>query len=175
MCLRVLCIWISLKIQKIIQVSWCCLTKETLFQLLVHILVRSDLIELTEVEWTFWTMFKLLQQNSRMCAQFCPILCDPMDCRPPDSIHGIPRARILGWVAASFSRGSCQPRDRTQVSWVSCISRWILYFEPLGKPKLTRVIPVLSYLWCFWRIFSGWNITEENHAIFWLTLGKPVF
>ena len=36
--------------------------------------------------------------------QSCPTLCDPMDSRPPgSSVHGIPQARILGWVAISFS------------------------------------------------------------------------
>ena len=34
-------------------------------------------------------------------------LCDPMDCSPPgSSIHGIFQARILEWVAISFSRRS---------------------------------------------------------------------
>ena len=47
-------------------------------------------------------------------------LCYPMDCSLPDSsVHGILQARILEWVAISFSRGSSQPRDRTQVSWIS--------------------------------------------------------
>ena len=47
---------------------------------------------------------------------WCLTLCDPMDCSPPgSSIHGIFQARILEWVAISFSRGSSQPRDRTQV------------------------------------------------------------
>ena len=42
--------------------------------------------------------------------QSCPILCDPMDCSPPgSSIHGISQARILEWVAISFSRGSSSP------------------------------------------------------------------
>ena len=32
--------------------------------------------------------------------------CDPMDCSPPGfSVHGISQARILEWVAISFSRG----------------------------------------------------------------------
>ena len=35
---------------------------------------------------------------------------------PGSSVHGISWAKILEWVAISFSRGSCQPRDRTQVS-----------------------------------------------------------
>ena len=33
-----------------------------------------------------------------------------------DSVHGILQARIVEWVAISFSRGSSRPRDRTQVS-----------------------------------------------------------
>ena len=40
-------------------------------------------------------------------AQLCPTLCSPMDCRPPgSSIHGLFQARVLEWVAVSFSRGS---------------------------------------------------------------------
>ena len=38
-------------------------------------------------------------------------LCDPMDCSPPgSSVHGIPQAKILEWVAISFSRKSSWPR-----------------------------------------------------------------
>ena len=38
-------------------------------------------------------------------AQLCPTLCDPVDCSPPgSSIHGILQARILEWVAISFSK-----------------------------------------------------------------------
>ena len=40
---------------------------------------------------------------------------------------GILQARILAWVAVPFSRGSSRPRDRTGVSSVSCIGRWVLY------------------------------------------------
>ena len=35
------------------------------------------------------------------------------------AVHGILQARILEWVAFPFSRGSSQPRDRTQVSHVA--------------------------------------------------------
>ena len=50
-------------------------------------------------------------------AQSCPTLCDPMDCSlSGSSIHGIFQARVLEWVAISFSRESSRPRDRTQVS-----------------------------------------------------------
>ena len=48
-----------------------------------------------------------------------------MDYSPPgSSVHRISHARILEWIAISFSRGSSQPRDRT---WVSYIGRQILY------------------------------------------------
>ena len=47
----------------------------------------------------------------------CLILATPMDCSPSgSSVREIFQARILEWVAISFSRGSSQPRDRTQVS-----------------------------------------------------------
>ena len=45
-------------------------------------------------------------------AQSCLTLCDPMDC----IVHGILQAGIMEWVALSFSRGSSQPRDWTQIS-----------------------------------------------------------
>ena len=49
--------------------------------------------------------------------QLCPIICNPMDYNlPGPSVHGILQARILEWVAIAFSRGSSQPRNRTQVS-----------------------------------------------------------
>ena len=52
-------------------------------------------------------------------AQSCPTLCDPMDCSLPGfSVHGIFQARILEWVAISFSRRSSQPRDWTRVSLI---------------------------------------------------------
>ena len=42
-----------------------------------------------------------------MCTQSCLTLCDPMDCSLLGfSVHGIFQARVLEWVAISFSRGS---------------------------------------------------------------------
>ena len=56
-----------------------------------------------------------------MCvAQSCPALCHPMDCSLPGSpVHEILQARVLEWVAISFSTGSFQPRDQTQVSCIA--------------------------------------------------------
>ena len=50
-----------------------------------------------------------------------------MDCSlPGSSVHGISQARILEWVAISFSRGFSQPRDQTWVSEIAgrCFTVW---------------------------------------------------
>ena len=61
-----------------------------------------------------------LRESESEVAQSCPTLCDPVDCSLLDSsVHGILQARILEWVAISFSRGSSQPRDRTRVSCIA--------------------------------------------------------
>ena len=98
-----------------------------------HSIFSTDLLH-------FWLVCPFLEQLKQMCnmclrghkqvtlvsaesesevAQSCPTLCDPMDCSAPGSIHGIFQARILEWVAISFSRGSSLPRDRTQVSRIA--------------------------------------------------------
>ena len=63
-------------------------------------------------------------------------LCNAMDCSPPgSSVHGISQARILEWVAISFSRGSSQPRDLTHVS---CLAGRFFTTLPPGKPILNK-------------------------------------
>ena len=48
--------------------------------------------------------------HNKECA--CSTLLQPLDYSPPgSSMHGILQARIIEWVAISFSRGSSQPRN----------------------------------------------------------------
>ena len=62
----------------------------------------------------------------------CPTLYDPMDWSLPGyPVHGISQARILEWVAISFSRGFSQPRDWT---CISCLAGGFYITEPPGKP-----------------------------------------
>ena len=59
------------------------------------------------------------KESESEVAQSCPTLSGPVDCSlPGSSLHGIFQARILEWVAISFSRASSQPRDRTEVSLI---------------------------------------------------------
>ena len=68
------------------------------------------------------------------CAQWCLTLCNPMGCSPPgSSVHGILQARILGWVATSYSRGSSRPSDRTP--YVLGALHWQVDSLPLGPPR----------------------------------------
>ena len=52
--------------------------------------------------------------------QSCSTLGDPMDCSlSGSSVHGIFQARVLEWIAISFSRGSSRPRNQTRVSRIA--------------------------------------------------------
>ena len=51
-----------------------------------------------------WRLFPNALKVESEVAQSCPTLCDPVDCSPPgSSVHGILQARVLEWVAISFS------------------------------------------------------------------------
>ena len=59
-------------------------------------------------------------------------------------VCGILQARILEWVAVPFSRGSSQPRDRTQVSYIAGGHLRSLPAEPQGKPIEMSTSPFSS-------------------------------
>ena len=55
--------------------------------------------EICSIKYLYWKRSEV--------AQLCLTLCDPVDCNlPGSSVHWILQARILEWVAVSFSRGS---------------------------------------------------------------------
>ena len=63
--------------------------------------------------------------------------CNPMDCGPPgSSVRGVFLARIVKWVAISYSRGPSQPRDEACVSCISCIADEFLLLSHQGRPIL---------------------------------------
>ena len=71
---------------------------------------------------SIWRTSDLLVINGmRLCdlqvkaPQLCPTLCHPMDY----TVYGMLQARILEWAASTFSKGSSQHRDRTQVSFIA--------------------------------------------------------
>ena len=81
---------------------------------------QNDL-EKEEQSWrnhASWLQRKLKKESE--VSQSCPTLWAPMNWGPPrSSILGILQARILEWVAISFSRGTSGSGDRTQVSRIA--------------------------------------------------------
>ena len=63
---------------------------------------------------------------------------------------GILQARILKWVAMPSSRGSSQPRDRTQVSHIA--GRFFT-LEPPGKPGVV-FLPIRIQFGFFYKLFK---------------------
>ena len=80
-----------------------------------------------------------------LCAQLHLTLCDNT---PGFSVHGIFQARILEWVATSFSRGSSWPRDRICVSCVSCIAGRFFTHRETPKDKVQRVSRLMNTQRC---------------------------
>ena len=92
--------------------------------------------------------------HKTVVTQSCPTLWDPMDCRPPgSSVHGILQARILEWLAISFSRGSSRPRDQT---WVFHITGRCFTSEPPGKLNIHIQRNTIQPL-------KGWNLAICNN------------
>ena len=72
--------------------------------------------------------------SSCVCTPLHLTLCDPMAYSPPgSSVYGISQARILEWVALSFSRGSSWPRD--QICF-SCIGRGVTTEPAIKKNEI---------------------------------------
>ena len=88
--------------------------------------------------------------------QSCLTLCNPMDCSlSGSSVHGIFQARVLEWVAISFSRGSSQPRNWTWVSliagrrftiWATREALSYSYYSRINLPKIVKSYNI--YLLC---------------------------
>ena len=88
----------------------------------------------------------LMSNSENEVAQSCPTLWDPMDCSLPGFfVHGIFQARVLEWVAISFSRGSSCPRDQTQASCIAgrCFTLWA-----------TREAQIMVYLILYYTILN---------------------
>ena len=63
------------------------------------------------------------------------LFCNPMNCKPPgSSIHGIAQARILEWVAISFSKGSSNPGIKPASLTSPALAGGFFTTEPPEKP-----------------------------------------
>ena len=106
--------------------------------------------------------------SSGLVAQSCLILCNPTDCSPPgSSVHWILQARILEWVAISFSRGSSWPRDWAQVSCTAGRFLGVIFSKGKG-----------DWIWgCLVVLASGTSrkLTSPHLAVFCIPVSWSFF
>ena len=90
-------------------------------------------------------------------------LCDPMDY----TVYGIFQARILEWVAFPLSRGSSQPRDRTQVSCIAggFFTSWTIR-EALNFHRLAHTVDIVLCIYTFLIQHSTLGIFPCCHLVF---------
>ena len=120
-------------------------------------------LSLADIIYLNTLLFSFLPVKVKL-AQSCPTLCDSRNY----TVHGILQARILEWVAFPFSRGSSQPRDRSQVSriaggfftsWatrkahLSCQS--LIYITNFREPTLVLSLFFLNFINFLWVPSSG--------------------
>ena len=114
---------------------------------------------------TYLYFFKVNKSESEI-AQLCPTLRDLMDCSlPVSSVYGIFQARILEWVAISFSRGSSWPRDQTRVSHIAgrCFTLWATR-EATVRRKLSLTWSVQWTSLCYSGMYLIWLLA--NHTAY---------
>ena len=117
------------------------------------------------------TVIKLSLGSCCCCCSCCLVtkisltLSNSMDCiKPGSSIHGISQARILEWLAISFSRIFSWSREIQDQTHISCIGRRILYcWAPREAPLGAVVCYILSPLFrAFATSFQGLNFESKD-------------
>ena len=124
-----------------------------------------------------WYTLLLREWLIGLVAKLRLTLCDPRDCNPPgSSAHGISQARVLEWVAISFSRSSSWPRHPTHIS---CIAGGFFTTEPPEKPvegiyeMKTQKSPN-RYSWIFFFSTVQFNELTWILLIVWLGLTDKI-
>ena len=98
-----------------------------------------------------------------------------MDCSLPGfPVHGILQARILEWVAVSFSRGSSQSRDGTRVSCIvgGCFTLWAMERQSIMNIKYNRLHNFQSQIVFVSKPFTWKGIFP--HLLIWTGLWLPL-
>ena len=114
-----------------------------------------------------------------LVAQSCLALATPWTISSPgSSVHGIFQARILECIAISFSRGSSQPRDQTQVSYIPCIGGGSLLTEPWEIHSEEEWLDPMTDVSLIFKetsnLFSKWYVRMCVHVCVCVLLCLPL-
>ena len=126
--------------------------------------------------WFLYIFMHWKEKNESEVTQSCLTLCNTMDCSlPGSSVRGIFQTRVLKWVAISFSRGSSQPRDQTQVSCIAgrSFTIWatreaIHALRPFKKVRASVVCISDSFAtpWTVApKLFCPWDFPGKNSGV----------
>ena len=130
---------------------------------------------LPAVCWIFLFSYQHVEKESEV-TRSCLTLCNSMDCSPPaSSVHGNFQARVLEWVAISFSRGCSQPRDWTHVSHIAGrhFSTWAPR-EALISPHARELY--IFHIWVLGQIYlSSKHFSHSLACLFLIILSFPIF
>ena len=107
----------------------------------------------------------LLLQLSAAPVLNCFSLCDPMDCSlPGSSVRGILQARILEWLAISFSRDLPDPGIKPEFPAYPALAGGLFTTEPLGSPDRGLLFTKPSFSCCSWGS-QGKNTEVVCHSL----------
>ena len=103
-----------------------------------------------------------------VCAESCPAFCNPADCSLlGSSVHGIFQARILDWVAISYSRISSQPRDQMIITnsreWCKQVGQWTYWcLSGTIQRRYHCLLYTMVLVACILVYIIGWVPWEKN-------------
>ena len=129
-------------------------------------MVSHQCLYLTKRNYDNSVIFLFVYYCVCVCAESCPALCNSVDdSLLGSSVHGIFQARILDWLAISYSRVSSQPRDQMMIinsrecckrvgQWTYwCLSSTIQRRELTCCTQMVLVACILVYImgWVPWK------------------------
>ena len=126
-----------------------------LSSLLAFVSSLSNLLHFFPFAFSDYLLDKLC--NCARALRCVQLSCSPLDCSSPgSSVHGIFQARILSWVAISYSRGSSWPSYQQanpcfRVTETKTITFNIYWLDGSGssgsKPGIKLNFKIWTYLW----------------------------
>ena len=117
----------------------------------------------------FPVLFLLYNNMNQLCVcsvtQSCPTLCDPMDCsQPGSSVHGVLQARILEWVAISYSRdASAISMHVSPPSWGSLLPTPLGHHTaPSWAPCVIQKLPTSHLFYTWYWIYVSYSLSLSH-------------
>ena len=131
----------------------------------VKIWVHEDVVDNSKNKFSTKCMSSCINTLSVcLSAQSCLTLYTPMNYSlPGSSVHGILQARILEGIVDSSSKQSPQSRDRSHVSYVSCIGRQNLYHTGGQSAKSQSHLSTGGCHWLSSALFGALNPGPNQH------------